>query len=160
MITKVLGTSFTVKAYAAEKKASVLVRTGKVSVYKKENFSEKNAVANKLDGVIVTPNQQVVYDFLSNQLSKTIIDKPVVLNNVQNEFAFNATPLKKVFDVLQSSYGIVIMYDESVINSCSLSAIMGNESFYEKLELICKAIGATYESIDGTIFISAHGCNQ
>jgi hypothetical protein len=36
---------------------------------------------------------------------------------------------------------------------------MGNENFYEKLELICKAIDATYESIDGTIFISSQGCN-
>ncbi len=158
MVTKVLGTSFTVKAYSSEKKASVLVRTGKVSVYKKENFSEKNAVANKLDGMIVTPNQQVVYDLLRNQLSKTIIDKPVILNNA-NAFAFDSTPLKKVFEVLQNTYGITIMYDESVISSCSLSAEMGNESFYEKLELICKAIDATYESIDGTIFISAKGCN-
>lgn len=160
MVTKVLGTSFNVKAYAADKKAMVLVRTGKVSVYKKENFSEKNTVANKLDGLIVTPNQQVIYDLVSNQLSKTIIDKPVVLNTgEEGQFVFNATPLKEVFRVLQNTYGITIMYDESVISSCSLSVTMGNESFYEKLEMICKAIGASYESIDGTIFISAHGCN-
>jgi hypothetical protein len=51
------------------------------------------------------------------------------------------------------------MYDEAAINSCSLSASMGSENFYEKLELICKTIEASYESIDGTIFITAHGCN-
>lgn len=160
MVTKVLGTSFIVKAYTNDKKASVQVRTGKVSVYKKENFSEKNTVANKLDGLIVTPNQQVVYDLERNQLSKTIIDKPVMLTATQDErFVFNATPLKEVFRVLQNAYGITIMYDESVISSCSLSVAMGDETFYEKLEMICKAIGASYESIDGTIFIAAHGCN-
>lgn len=160
LVTKVLGTSFNVKAYPFENKASVQVKTGKVSVYRKENFSDKNAVANKLDGVIVVPNQQVIYDVASNQLRKTIIDEPAVLaNNSPGTFVFNSTPLKEVFKILQNIYGITIIYDESVINSCSLSASMGDESFYEKLELICKAINASYESIDGTIFISSQGCN-
>jgi ferric-dicitrate binding protein FerR (iron transport regulator) len=159
MVTKVLGTSFTVKSYSGENKASVLVRTGRVSVYKKENFSERNAEAKKLDGIIVTPNQQVVYDFASNQLNKTIVDKPVLLDKKsQNVFAFNSTPLKEVFEVLQNAYGITIMYDESAIDSCSLSASLGNESYFEKLDLICKAIDATYETIDGAIFINSHGC--
>jgi len=159
MVTKVLGTSFKVKAYSGEKNASVLVKTGKVSVYKKESFSAKNAEGKKLDGVIVTPNQEVTYDFASNQLNKTIVDKPSLLEkNSENIFVFNSTPLKEVFSILQNAYGIPVMYDESVIESCSLSASMGNESFYEKLDLICKAIGASYETIDGNIFITSHGC--
>ena len=155
LITKVLGTSFNVKAYPFEKKATVQVRTGKVSVYKKENFSDKNSVAKILDGLIVIPNQQVVYDFVNNQLRKTIIEQPVVLAETPADFVFNSTPLKEVFKILQNTYGIAIIYDESIIDSCSFSASMGNESFYEKLELICKAINASYESIDGTIFISS-----
>jgi transmembrane sensor len=159
MVTKVLGTSFMVKAYPGEKNASVLVRSGKVSVFKMENFSSRNTESKKLDGAIVTPNQQVVYDFATNQLNKTIVDKPVLLeNNGRNDFVFNSTALKDVFKVLQDAYGITIMYDESVIESCSLSASMGNESFFEKLDLICKAVNASYETIDGTIFITTKGC--
>jgi hypothetical protein len=158
LITKVLGTSFNVKAYSFEKKATVQVKTGKVSVYKKENFSDKKNVSNSVDGVIVIPNQQVIYDFVNNQLRKTIIDQPVILTESTTGFVFNSTPLKDVFNILQNTYGIAIIYDESVINSCSLSASMGSESFYEKLELICKAINASYESIDGTIYISSQGC--
>lgn len=161
LVTKVLGTTFNVEAYPYENKASVKVRTGKVSVYRKENFSDKNTVANKLDGLIVIPNQQVIYDVVNHQLTKTIIDEPVVLmTNVREEaFIFDSTPLKEVFKKLQDTYGIAIIYDESVISSCSLSASMGDENFYEKLELICKAINASYESIDGTIFISSRGCH-
>ena len=160
LVTKVLGTSFSIKAYPGEKKALVEVKTGKVSVYRKENFSEKNAVANKLDGLIVIPNQQVIYDAESNQLRKTIIDEPVAITGTPSQtFVFNSTPLKEVFKTLQNTYGITIIYDESVINSCSLSASMGEESFYEKLELICKALDASYESIDGTIYFSSQGCN-
>ena len=160
LVTKVLGTSFKVTAYTSENKASVQVRTGKVSVYRKENFLERNTVANKLDGLIVNPNQQVIYDLVNHQLRKTIIDEPVVLaTNLPQTFVFNSTPLKEVFKTLQNTYGITIIYDESVINSCSLSASMGDENFYEKLELICKAINASYESIEGTIYISSEGCN-
>jgi len=160
LVTKVLGTTFNVEAYPHENKASVKVRTGRVSVYRKENFSDKNTVANKLDGLIVIPNQQVVYDVVNHQLRKTIIDEPVVLAaNPRGTFVFNSTPLKEVFKRLQHTYGITIIYDESVISSCSLSASMGDENFYEKLELICKAINASYESIDGTIFISSQGCS-
>ena len=80
-------------------------------------------------------------------------------DSLPKKFEFNSTPLKDVFKTLQNTYGINIIYDESVINSCSLSASMGDENFYEKLELICKAINGSYESIDGTIFISSTGCN-
>ena len=55
-------------------------------------------------------------------------------------------------------YGITILYDEESISGCSLSVTMGNEPFYEKLNIICKAIGATYESIDGQIVVTTRGC--
>lgn len=159
MVTKVLGTSFRVKAYDTDKKASVEVKTGKVSVYKKENFTDANIESNKLDGIIITPNQKMVYDFKSDQLTKTIVEKPVMVEPViQNTFVFDGTPVKDVFNKLEEAYGIRIMYDEDLLASCSLSATLGNEGFYEKLSLICKAINASYEIIDGNIFITSRGC--
>lgn len=159
MVTKVLGTSFRVTAYDTDKKATVAVKTGKVSVYKKENFTDVNIESNKLDGIIVTPNQEIVYDFRSDQLSKTIVKKPILVEPViQNNFVFDATPVKEVFKVLEDAYGIRIMYDEDLLTSCSLSATLGNEDFYEKIILICKAINASYEIFDGNIFITSKGC--
>lgn len=159
MVTKVLGTSFRVRDYNTDKNAMVVVKTGKVSVYKSGNYTEKSKPGDNSQGVIVTPNQQVVLDVPNNQLSKMIIDQPVILKTKkQNELVFSSTPLSEVFKVLQEAYGIPIMSDETVINTCSLSARMGNESFYEKLDLICKAVDASYESIDGNIFITSNGC--
>jgi len=159
MVTKVLGTSFRVKEFPADKKASVWVKTGKVSVYRQQAFAASDAASKQLDGVIVIPNQQVVYDLTTRQLTKNIIDKPVLLEKTAGDaFAFRSTPLKEVFSTLEHAYGIQIMYDETMISSCSLSVNMGNESFYEKLDLICRAINASYESIDGSIFITSHGC--
>jgi transmembrane sensor len=159
MVTKVLGTSFRVRDYSTDKKAIVTVSTGKVSVYKSGNYIEKNKPGDNSQGVIVTPNQQVVLDIPNKQLSKMIIDKPVILETKkQSELVFSSTPLSEVFKVLQDAYGIPILSDESVINTCSLSARMGNEGFFEKLDLICRAVDASYESIDGNIFISSNGC--
>ena len=42
LVTKVLGTSFTVKAYNSEEKIQVSVKTGKVSVVSKNNFDKEN----------------------------------------------------------------------------------------------------------------------
>lgn len=159
MVTKVLGTSFRVKEIPGDKKASVWVKTGKVSVYKQNAFTTTDASSKQLEGVIVVPNQQVVYDLTTRQLTKNIIEKPVLLENSTGEtFAFSSTPLKEVFARLEHAYGIQVMYDETMISSCSLSVNMGNETFYEKLDLICRAINASYESIDGSIFITSHGC--
>ncbi|MEO5683213.1 MAG: FecR family protein [Chitinophagaceae bacterium] len=159
MVTKVLGTSFRVKEFPGDKKAIVWVKTGKVSVYKQKEFSASDAASKQLDGIIIIPNQQVTYDVDSRQLTKNIIDKPVLLSNTADEiFAFHSTPLKEVFLTLERAYGIQLMYDETMISSCSLSVNMGNESFYEKLDLICRTINASYEVIDGSIYITSHGC--
>ncbi|KAA9036558.1 FecR family protein [Ginsengibacter hankyongi] len=159
MVTKVLGTSFLIRAYDNDKAASVEVRTGKVSVYKKENFTDSNIRSKRLDGIIVTPNQKMVYDFKSDQLTKTIIEKPVLLEPaVQNNFVFDGTPVKDVFKLLEDAYGIRIMYDDDLLSSCSLTATFGSEGFYDKISLICKAINASYEIIDGNIFITSKGC--
>jgi hypothetical protein len=71
---------------------------------------------------------------------------------------FNGTPVSRVFKRLQELYGIPIVYDEEAVSSCSLFATMGNESFYQKLNIICKAINASYEKIDGNIVVTAPGC--
>jgi hypothetical protein len=59
---------------------------------------------------------------------------------------------------LQAAYGIPVLIDEEVLTTCTISASLGNEPFYEKLRIICKIINATYEVIDGTVVINTKGC--
>lgn len=159
IITKVLGTSFRVKAYATDKKAVVTVRTGKVSVFKAEAFAGNPVKGGEREGIVVTPNQTIVYNQENKGFNKTVTEKPVLMRAIAPvAFVFDGTPVSKVFKTMQEAYSIPIIYDEEVISSCSLSAKLGNESFFEKLDIICKAINATYENMDGTIIITAHGC--
>src|SRR5690606_9086129 len=58
VVTKVLGTSFTVRAIESDKKITVAVKTGKVSVSTKPGVSVNQSSSE----VILTPNQKAVYD--------------------------------------------------------------------------------------------------
>lgn len=149
LVTKVLGTSFRISSNAGARTV-VAVSSGKISVYRKTDLA---------DGVILTPNQQITYDPAEDRLDRSVTQRPQVLAGVTDtSLVFNSTPLATVFHRLQAVYGIPIIYDEESISGCSLSVTMGNEPFYEKLNIICKAIGASYESIDGTIVVSTRGC--
>jgi hypothetical protein len=158
IVTKVLGTSFYVKAMSNAETASVVVKTGKVSVFKRENFTSTDAGSATLKGMVVTPNQQVVYDIPNEQMNKSLVEKPVIATQSAYSFDFDDTPATEVFNRLQSAYGVPILMDEEVLSGCTISASLGNEPFYEKLRIICKIINATYEVIDGTVIINTKGC--
>jgi transmembrane sensor len=149
VVTKVLGTSFRISPGTGAR-TIITVATGKISVYRNTDLT---------GGVILTPNQRITYDPTQDRFDRSIADEPRQLaGNVDTTLVFNGTPLAAVFHRLQSLYGITIVYDEETVTGCSLSVTMGNEPFYEKLNIICKAIGATYESIDGQIVITTRGC--
>ncbi|HXB08628.1 MAG TPA: FecR family protein [Puia sp.] len=146
VVTKVLGTSFTINT-AAGTKTIISVTTGKLSVYHKPDLSA---------GAILTPNQQISYDPNTDRLEKTIIADPRPLAGPDTTAPRpGPTPAAAVFHYLQNSYGIPIVFDEDAVSHCRLSVTMGNEPFFEKLNIVCKAIGASYEAIDGNIVITA-----
>lgn len=161
IVTKVLGTSFRVKAYGDEKDFVVSVKEGKVSVFSaKESPAKINDADANVNGVILTPNQQVVYLRKENFFNKSLIDKPeiVKIEAFQYNFKFDNTPVKKVFAVLQEAYGVEILFDEEVMKNCHITVPLGKEPLYEKLKIICRTIGASYELIDAKIVISSKGC--
>jgi ferric-dicitrate binding protein FerR (iron transport regulator) len=157
---KVLGTSFNVRAYEGAKEISVAVKTGKVSVYAKgadKIDAKKNT--NKQE-VILTPNQEVVYNTVNENFSRKIVDDPQIILEKPTLFAmeYDATPVAKIFQVVEENYGIDIVYDEEALSSCSLTTSMAEEGLYERIEIICQAIGAKYEMIDGKIVVTSSGC--
>lgn len=158
IITKVLGTSFWIKSVSDEK-VCVIVRTGKVSVFKPRNFKEAEEGSPVLSGTVLTPNQQIVYDVENDQMNRSLVNAPKSLDTFfVNDFVFDATPAVQVFKKLQEAYGINIVIDEETLASCSVSASLGDEPFYEKLAIICKIIHANYQTIDGNVIINSKGC--
>ncbi len=160
IVTKVLGTSFRVKAYDNEKDIVVSVKEGKVSVFSSKE-SQKVADANtNVNGVILTPNQQVVYLRKEDSFNKTLVIAPeiITVKAHQYNFKFDNTPVHEVFSILEESYGVEILFDEEVMKNCFITVPLGKETLYEKLKIICRTIGASYELIDAKIVVSSKGC--
>jgi transmembrane sensor len=159
VIIRVLGTSFVVHSISTDVRTTVTDVTGKVTVYRQEDFVTPAAESGEPAGIILTPNQEVVYDRGEDRLHKTLAAMPAPLGDKGDSMlVFKGTPIRRVFGQLQELYGIPIQFDEEALDSCCLTATMGNGSFYDKLNLICKAIGGSYEVIDGNIVVTSPGC--
>jgi ferric-dicitrate binding protein FerR (iron transport regulator) len=152
---KVLGTSFNVRAYEGADEITVAVRTGKVSVSR-----PASANAGLSDVIILTPNQEVVYSKVKEHFHKKLVDSPQIIlaRPTLFEMKYDEAPVNKILEVLEENYGIDIVYDPTVLSTCTLTTAMSEEGLYERIEIICKAIGAQYEILDSTIVITSKGC--
>jgi len=163
IVTKVLGTSFNVRSFEKDTIIRVTVRTGKVSVYSQALTDGKETAApDHLGGIILTPNQELVYQKIKEKFQKTLLQNPIMVHpNVTGQnMLYEDAPLEKVFRELSQNYDISIVYDIDLLKKCTVTADLRNEPFYNQILLICKAIGATYEVIDGQVVIQSNGCGS
>lgn len=153
LVTKVLGTSFNIKANVGDRTIVVDVKTGKVAVYKESNIVNRKEY-------LLTPNQQAVYNREADEILQQLQEDPQVIITEKeiNEMKFYEAPATAVFAALEKAYGVELVYDESVFFNCSLTTRLSNEGLYEKLQIICKALGATYEARETKVFIQGKGC--
>lgn len=161
IVTKVLGTSFTVRSFEKDTTIQVIVRTGKVTVYSQAVTAKRRSANDHKPGeVILTPNQQLVYEKSGQKFQKVLLDDPllVVSRLTEQKMEYEDANLNKVFSELSKAYGISIVYDSELLDKCTVTADLKNETFYRKLDLICSAIGATYEIIDGQVVVQSNGC--
>lgn len=163
LVVKVLGTSFTIRANKDDNKMQVLVKTGKVSVFEKDDWQKiKNTTNPTIRGVIITANQKVEYLKETSKFEKTIIESPEIIDALTQEedFVFEETPLIEVFQKLEKAYGIKIVVDEHQVANCTITASLSEEPLLEKLNLICKIIHAKYEMIEGQVVMNVKSCSK
>jgi ferric-dicitrate binding protein FerR (iron transport regulator) len=161
IVTKVLGTSFRIRSFEQDTIIQVAVRTGKVSVYSWAAANAKETSSpNQLGGIILTPNQKIVYQKSRKEFQKTLLENPVMVKAeaTSENMLYEDVSLVKVFTQFSKIYGINIVYDSELLKKCTVTADLRNETFYKQLELICKAVGARYEIIDGQVVIQSNGC--
>lgn len=160
LVTKVVGTSFSIKAYDMDNDISVSVRTGIVTVFRNDlKLTNSHSLSTEL---VLVPNQKAVFEKEQQLLVKTLVDKPVQVNEIQKNtsLVFEEKNISEVFNILESLYCIKISFDREVFNKCSITANLESDTFYQKLDLICELIQAKYEIIDGEIMIYGKGCRS
>ncbi|QDK81973.1 DUF4974 domain-containing protein [Spirosoma sp. KCTC 42546] len=161
VVTRVLGTSFTVKAFENQANVQVAVRTGRVSVFARSDWQRAEKEVNSdVPGLVLTPNQQVVFNRQEGNFHRTIMPDPTIIRHrfANDVFVYDETSVTKVFAQLEEAYGIDIVFDEQLLKQCTITAKFQDEPLLEKLNLICQTIKASYQIVDAQIVISAPGC--
>ncbi|WP_031526952.1 FecR family protein [Dyadobacter crusticola] len=162
LVTKVLGTSFHVRSFDGERNAVVSVKTGRVAVFAREKNLRPGDEVSEQGGVVIEPNQQIVLAHESVKMTKTLVADPelVIAPDEVINFNFNDSPVSDIFKTLQKAYGIDIIFDEKTMKHCPVTATLTDLSLYEQLDLICNAVSASYEVIDGRIVVDGKGCGE
>lgn len=152
VVTKVLGTSFIVRAPGKEQKVTVSVKTGKVSVYSRNTAHKKT---------VLTPNQEAVYDEITDLVATQEVPVEGLKDDIIPiiEMHFEETPVPQVLRALTETYAIDILFDEKTLSDCVLTSSFFEEGLYDRIDVICTAIGATYTVVDARIVIESKGCN-
>lgn len=157
LVTEVLGTSFRIKPGSENKTIEVSVKTGRVSVYTPDPRQAK-----KSNGVIITPNQKVLYDTEHKTIRQDIVDTPelVLPNTSVSDFRFEESTVEVVLPFIQKAYGVDIVVGNPVLNQCAFTGDLNGLSMYKQLDFVCGVINARYEIRGTTIFITGKGCKE
>ncbi|MDJ1471395.1 FecR family protein [Cytophagaceae bacterium DM2B3-1] len=167
LVTKVLGTSFWIKTKDQSNSIEVDVATGKVSVYENSAESDQNITASEKptnNGVILTPNQRVEFFEKGGHWVTGLVEKPIEIKEIKNtplpeKLVYNDKPILEILSGLEQRYGIEIVPASEKLNACTFTGDITEMPLYEKLDLLCQSIGATYEIKGTRILISGNGCD-
>jgi transmembrane sensor len=154
--TRVLGTSFNIKAYENDESQEVAVVTGKVVVSVKENS------ANKINEVVLKPSQKVIYSTRDNSFlgSPDEEDVSTYSSLAASKLAFNETSLGDIIMVLNAAHDANISLAKESMKNCVITADLTNENLETSIAILSKAINAEYAITEKGILLDGNGCSE
>lgn len=150
LTTTVLGTSFNIRAGMA--KIEVTVLTGKVSL----------ASVHDTQGVIVLPNEKVIYDGRQRSVARAGIavhERSTITSGTEYTMAFNDTRMSEVVSRIEQKFDRRIAMADAQLGHCRITADFSDQSLERTISMIAQALGVTYEINDRTVNLLGKGCN-
>jgi transmembrane sensor len=162
IVTKVVGTSFRIKAYSDQPDVEVLVRTGKVKVKSNDLIAKSDQ-----QEVVLLPNQALRFlrsDLKFNKITNITQDVTLVksVGNIEQlSFEFTDIPVSQIFETIEQAYLVDIDYPKNKLKDCHLTTSLSDQPLTEKLRIVCKSIGTNtnFEMNGNQITITSEGCN-
>ncbi len=156
LTTEVLGTSFRIKSYEEAQTIEVSVKTGRVSVFE----DDKNDDSKTRKGMILTPNQKVIFNKQTKEIIPTIVAQPIPIVQIESAetFIFEEVTIDQVLAKLRRIYGLEILVENQALNHCVFTGDLNDLPLDTQLDLICRSINARYEQRGMSIFINGEGC--
>lgn len=146
--TRVLGTSFSVRAYPEEHEITVAVKEGRVSFKTADSTGEEQ--------VILNPNELGRFDISANSIqSQPIDDMALYLGWVDGYLKFKDTPLQDVAVELERRYGVQIQFADDQLKTRSLTALLKSRSIKNVLDVISTSLNIRYRLTENEVIFSA-----
>jgi transmembrane sensor len=150
-VTKVLGTSFNIRAFESDDDITVLVKTGKVAVYYEDKTEGKNSAKPNL----LEPNEQLTLKKQDNSSRLDAVPAGRTESTIEMQ---SEIPVSGLFADIRKTYGVNIEFDQEKLKHCAVMANLADLHLLEKLDAICLAINATYTVSEGKVTITGPGC--
>lgn len=132
---QVLGTSFNIRSYAADKETAVHVATGRVAVY------------NQFNKVMLVNGEQVVYDRLKHNFTRSALDPEISRAWQNNTLAFRYETLENICLRLERWYDVkVVIRNEKLLHK-RYTLEQHNETLENVMKVLCA--GELNYKIDG-----------
>ncbi|MDW7690609.1 FecR family protein [Flammeovirgaceae bacterium SG7u.111] len=152
--TKVLGTSFNVRAFPQEPQAIVALVEGRVEVVdnKIDSNNRSPEILSPMDCYVFDKKSKEGQVFESVDLSKMIAWRDNIL-------LFDNDSLGDVAKVVEDWYGVEIRFQNPALRACLIKASFENESLKNVLEVLKYATSLEYtKDSEGIITFSGKGC--
>jgi transmembrane sensor len=154
IVTKVLGTSFNVKALAGDENITVSVVEGRVSV-SNENTGKKNKE------IILLPNQEAVFNKSLKTVLSQAAEEPILMDSIFNtSMKFSEESVATILGILEKTYRVKIEFDPQKFALCKITTTFVDETLRDRLSVICSAIGSTYKTVDNQIVMASPTCSN
>ncbi len=155
LLTRVLGTSFSIKAYENAPSAEVVVVTGKVSV------RLADATAEKGTEVLLTPRQRATYVKASRRLARGATGAGARRNIWETStLAFENASLRDIIGALNTHFDVKIAVASPAMLNCRLRADFNGQHLPAILEMIGESVDATYRIDGNAITLEGDGCTE
>ena len=154
--TKVLGTSFNVRAFS-EKDISVTVASGSVRVEVESAMSPSGS--GHANAVTLQPNSQAIYNAGHREFTVREVNIEKQLAWKDNTLFFEDTSIEEVAAILERWYNVDIVFDNELIRSCRINGKYKDQS----LESVIKSIQYMYHIdfvfvLPNQIHLKGKGC--
>jgi ferric-dicitrate binding protein FerR (iron transport regulator) len=151
-ITKVLGTSFNVRAYPEEAQVEVTVATGKVAF-------EKQKAKDQEEKVLLTAGQSGIY----KKEAKNVVKQSITISNAdawkKEELVFEDTPLSKVIEDLERYFEIEIEVENTNILNCPLTGTYPNPKIDQLVQVLKFSLDLEVNQNEQKLLLSGVGCD-
>jgi len=146
--TRVLGTTFNIKAYPNEATIEVTVTTGKVQVLKD----------HKSLG-LVTSNQQIRFSKITEDFRENRVNTAPIIAWKPEEIFMDDITMKEAAAIIEHRFGMSVTFKNQSLTSCRVTATFSSgDSLDEFMTVLCGINKTNYTVRDHTIIIDGEGC--